>query len=294
MHKEKHDTLIVLAGGMSSRMKKALRKGADISPEELAQANSRTKGLLEIGQAGRPVLDYLLWTAQRSGYGTIYLVVNAKGLPLFQSYYGKSISGNNFHGLKIHFVVQKIPKDRAKPLGTADAIYQSLESYPELKTQYFTVCNSDNLYDNTAFSTLRFKRQALVAYDREGLQFPMEKIQRFAVLDISEEGYLKGIVEKPSTEQVASFRQEDGAMYVSMNIFCMNGAQMYTHLRDCPLDPIRKEKEIPRAILSLLQEDAKGFFCYKTKRHVPDLTAKEDIKLIKNYLKNNFPLHLWG
>ena len=54
-----HNNLVILAGGASSRMKKEAVLD-NLSPEEIAQANERSKGLIGVGSSGRPLLDYLL------------------------------------------------------------------------------------------------------------------------------------------------------------------------------------------------------------------------------------------
>jgi len=148
-----HDNLIILAGGASSRMKKSTQLNS-VSQKDVAQANQRSKGLISVGKNDRPILDYVLYNAKKSGYLNVYIVVSEKGLPSFKEFYGTSIDKNNFKGLNITYAIQYIPDDRVKPLGTADALFQVLEQYPFLKTQSFTVCNSDNLYSETAFRCL--------------------------------------------------------------------------------------------------------------------------------------------
>ena len=73
-----HDNLVILAGGASSRMKKQV--GLDnLSAEEIAQANERSKGLIGVGPNGRPLLDYLLLNAKRAGYKNIYIIIGEQG-----------------------------------------------------------------------------------------------------------------------------------------------------------------------------------------------------------------------
>ena len=64
-----------MAAGASSRMKSSVAK--DIGTVATEQANNRTKGLIEIGEDGKPLLYYLLWNAQEAGYKTIYLITAA-------------------------------------------------------------------------------------------------------------------------------------------------------------------------------------------------------------------------
>jgi NDP-sugar pyrophosphorylase family protein len=79
-----------------------------------------------------------------------------------------------FTSITIRFALQHIPHSREKPLGTADAVQQALEQYPELANTTFTVCNGDNLYSTSVFKLLRASREephALISYARSGMNF---------------------------------------------------------------------------------------------------------------------------
>ena len=62
-----HDNLIILAGGASSRMKKSMAS-ATLSEAEIKSANSVSKALIGIGKDNRPILDYLLFNAEKAGF----------------------------------------------------------------------------------------------------------------------------------------------------------------------------------------------------------------------------------
>jgi glucose-1-phosphate adenylyltransferase len=117
-----HDNLIILAGGMSSRMKKPTTSDK-VSAEDENEANIKNKSLISVGHEGRPLMDYLLYNAKNAGYKKIYIVINKKG-DLFKDFYGKNTTDNSFKGLNISYAVQHIPKNRTKPFGTADAVFQ--------------------------------------------------------------------------------------------------------------------------------------------------------------------------
>ena len=57
-------SLLIMAAGASSRMKASVAK--DIGTAATEQANNRTKGLIEIGENGKPLLYYLLRNAQEA------------------------------------------------------------------------------------------------------------------------------------------------------------------------------------------------------------------------------------
>ncbi|SNY99510.1 sugar phosphate nucleotidyltransferase [Flagellimonas pacifica] len=291
---ENHSNLVVLAGGASSRMKKATQSEGKLSQEEIKQANERSKGLIGVGQDGRPMLDYVLYNAKRAGYKNIYIVIGEQG-KLFKDFYGSSARDNDFHGLNISFATQYVPNGREKPFGTADALYQAVEQYPELNGTSYSVCNSDNLYSVEAFRALRENScaNAFIAYDRDAMQFPSERISRFAVTKLDKEGYLLDIIEKPTEEEIESNRDALGKLRVSMNAFKFDGEKMYPYLKDCPIHPERNEKELPTAFLNMLNDFPRTAKGIPFSEHVPDLTAKEDIVEVKEYLKKNFAQLDW-
>lgn len=289
-----HDNLIVLAGGASSRMKKQTVV-ENLSEKEITEANERSKGLIGVGPNGRPLLDYLLLNAKRAGYKNIYIIIGEQG-DLFKDFYGSKDRDNDFNGLNISFAVQYIPKERVKPFGTADALFQAVEQYPELNTQYYSVCNSDNLYSSEALFALRMTKSphAFISYDRDAMLFPSERISRFAVARLDEKNQLLDIIEKPEPTVVDSFKDASGKIRVSMNAFKFKGETLYPYLKHCPVHPERDEKELPTVLLNLVQDLPGMALGIPFSEHVPDLTAKEDIVEVKAYLLEYFPVLDWN
>ena len=128
------DNLIILAAGTSSRMKQQMSTNTSLTNEELQQANKRSKALISIDDSGRPILDYLLYNAKKAGYKNIYIVTQKEN-ELFKSLYQDN---DRFRGITIRFAIQLIPNSREKPFGTADALYQTLGQYPELKNSSYS------------------------------------------------------------------------------------------------------------------------------------------------------------
>ena len=283
-----HDNLVILAGGASSRMKKEAITDSTLSREEIKQANQRSKALISLDKEGRPLMDYLLYNAKKAGYKNIY-IITGKDNSLFKSFYGTLDNGNVFHGLNIHYAIQYIPIDREKPLGTADAVYQALEQYPELKTRKFTVCNSDNLYSVKALELLRkceIAPNALISYSRGALRFTSDRIAKFALMLLDKTNYLVDIIEKPSQSEVDKYKLKSGELYVSMNIFSFDGNMFFNYVKNCPLHPERNEKELPTALLNMIKDHPKSTIAIPLSEHVPDLTSKDDISIMKEYIKN--------
>ncbi len=281
--------LVILAGGISSRMKKSKDDDIDIDSKLVEDADLKTKSMIGVGKDYRPFLDYLLYNAREAGYKEIVLVVGANDNSI-KEYYGYNNSDNDFYGLKISYAVQPIPEGRIKPLGTADALYWGLRSKPEWKNDYFTVCNSDNLYSVNALSLMLKSKYiaALIDYDRDSLEFEKERIERFAVTKKSKNNFLIDIIEKPNAQIIEKVKDENGFVGVSMNIFSLRYDIIIPFLENVPLHPERKEKELPEAVKMLANEIENSVFCYLLSEHVPDLTSKSDIKQVKKYLEENF------
>lgn len=282
--------LIILAGGASSRMKKS--SSSELSKEVLAQANSRSKALILLND--RPMLDYVLYNAKQAGYQNIYIVIGQGGA-LFKSYYGMEKANNNFNGLSVSYVHQVIPEGRVKPLGTADAVYQALIQYPELQELQFSVCNCDNLYSIEAFNALVKSESpnAFINYDRDALQYSQERIERFALTKTDAHHYLQNIIEKPSPSEVDDYKDYEGKLRVSMNLFKFDGALFFPFLQSCPMHVERNEKELPTALLQMIQAHPTSTIGIPFSEHVPDLTGKDDILVMNEYLATHYSYLDW-
>ena len=275
-------SLLILAAGMSSRMKASSSK--QIEYKKLHQANTRSKGLIEIGTDSKPLIYYLLFNAQQAGYKTIYLITG-KDSSLFR----RIIKGfSDLNHLQIKYITQHIPSTRAKPWGTADAVFQALEQFPNLKKEYFSVCNSDNLYSVKAFQNIKEIEGggALIAYDMDFLKFTKKKISGFALLVFDLNFNLQEIIEKPNPDDFKNYLDSKGCLYVSMNLFTFSGDQFYSFLKECPVHPTRNEKELPSAILNMVHASPGSVIGIPMQEHVPDLTNKEDILHFENHLKD--------
>ena len=271
-------SLLIMAGGASSRMKRSL-KDSSITEELKKQAQAVHKSLIPLGVNQRPLLYYLINNAVAVGYTNIYLITSPENKAFHdQLAYWKR--RQIFGDVNIRFASQHVPSDREKPLGTADAVEQALEQYPELQKTQFTVCNGDNLYSSAVFQRLKEPRKAphaLISYARSGLNFPDERIAKFAVMDIDSEGFLKNIIEKPAASEVEQYKDTTGEIRVSMNIFSFDGALLYPYLKSCPIHPERNEKELPEALRLMNSADPQKTICIPVKEHLPDLTSAEDI-----------------
>jgi NDP-sugar pyrophosphorylase family protein len=280
--------LVILAGGISSRMRKP--GDARLDPGLQRDAETRSKSMIRIGEAGRPFLDYLLFNVREAGYRDIVIVVG-EGDAAIRSYYGLKERGNEFGGLSISYALQPIPPGRVKPLGTADALLQALHVRPDWAGTRFTVCNSDNLYSRRALTLVREVATgcAMIDYDRDALEYPSERIEQFAVIMKNEKNELVDIVEKPGPDVLARARDRAGRVGVSMNVWRFPYDRILPCLEETPLHPTRKEKELPSAVLLLVRRWPGSLLTIPLHEHVPDLTDRDDILEVQQYLSREFP-----
>lgn len=281
--------LVILAGGISSRMKEPLADNSDVDEKLIKDADEKSKSMIGVGKSYRPFLDYLLFNARESGYKDIIIVVSQNDNSI-KKYYGEKEKNNEFHGLKISYAVQLIPEGRYKPLGTADALLYALQSKPEWSGSKFTVCNSDNLYSRKAL-TIMLKSpyaNALIDYDRSALNFELSRIEKFAITIKDNDGFLKDIIEKPSREMIEKGKDKNGVIGVSMNIFSLSYDMILPVLEKVPLHPVRQEKELPEAVKILADENKRSVYTFPLAEHVPDLTNKHDIIQVKKYLEEYY------
>lgn len=288
------NTLVILAGGASSRMKRPVvgTDSPNLSKEEIAQANTKSKGLITLGKNGHPLLDYLLYNAKQAGLSKVVFLTGVNSTPFRKHFQGHD---GIYHGLQVFFAEQRIPRDREKPMGTADALLQTLDQQPWLKTERFIVCNSDNLYSTHAMELLKncSKPNAFISYDRDSLKFSTDRINRFALVRTGPEGTLKDIIEKPTKTEAEAYKDTTGKFRVSMNIFMFNGPMIYPYLVSCPMHAERMEKELPTALLHMVHEHPGSVTGIPLSEHVPDLTSKEDIVIFKTHIEEQYPKDLW-
>ena len=272
-------TIVILAAGMSSRMKKSI--DSDIDDSKADEANKKSKSLITFGD--KPFIYFLLKNIVEAGFENVIMVVG-KDFDDFK----KQLDNLNFNNkLKIDYAIQKIPKDRVKPFGTADAVFQTMDQIEILKDSSFCVCNSDNLYSTSSLRLIRENdfENAVLAYDRDSLNFPKERVSSFSILMTDDNFNLVNFIEKPTQEQVDQNLDSNGKIRVSMNIFKFNGMQAFDFIKNCPINPIRNEKELPSAIVNMINENDLYMKGIPIAEHVPDLTSKADINIIQKLIE---------
>ncbi|KAA9349834.1 sugar phosphate nucleotidyltransferase [Larkinella humicola] len=281
--------LLILAGGMSSRMKKATNVVLD--DQLIEQANTLTKGMIGVGRSGKSLLDYQIMNAQEAGMDEVLLLLHPDDA-VTQPYYESRQLQGDLGTLAVRFSRQYIASDRTRPAGTADAVWQALQQHPDWQEGRLIVCNSDNLYSVRALTQLWecATPNALISYDRDALGFPEERIKSFALMKTDPAGYLLEIIEKPTEEEVAAIRQTQGRLGVSMNAFVFDAESVLPYLEKTPFNPLRNEKELPTTVSLMAHDQPKSVGTVPLAEVVPDLTSKHDIAIVQAYLASSFPV----
>jgi len=284
--------IVILAGGISSRMKRAAGlPPAGVDGEILRQASEKSKAMLPVGRGSRPFLDYALYNIELAGYSEVLIVTGERDNSV-REHYDAGGHSSSFPRLKLSYVTQRIPGGRTKPLGTADALLTALVARPDWSGKKFTVCNSDNLYSVAVLKQLLAETHpnVMIEYDRDALGFPPERTSHFSIVRTDDRGFLLDIIEKPSPREVLEAVESQGRVGVSMNIFRLSYDDILPVLRAVPLHPVRDEKELPVAVRMLAVSRPGSVRAIRVAERVPDLTSPDDIAAIRVHLGSEFPV----
>ena len=274
------NTIVILAAGMSSRMKKSTDSSIGLTKAD--EANKKSKSLITFGN--KPFIYFLLENIVDAGFQNVIMVVGKD----YKDFKNEMDKFPNISKINIEYSIQSVPENRVKPLGTADAVYQTMDQIDKLKNQSFCVCNSDNLYSTKSLKLIRENSydNAVLAYDRDSLNFPKERVSSFSILMTNSEFNLVNFIEKPTQEQVEQNLDDNGKIRVSMNIFKFDGSQAFEFIKSCPVNPLRNEKELPSAIVNMISHDSLYMKGIPIAEHVPDLTSKSDIQIIQKLIES--------
>ncbi len=260
---------VVLARGAGRRMR-APDGAATLSEAQDAAADAGAKVMMPVGDgASRPFLDFALSALADAGCAEACLVVPPDYDEL-RAHYAPSRCGR----LRVHFAVQ------ATPDGTAAAV---AAAGPVVGTRPFLVVNGDNLYPPAAIRALvDLDGCGLSAFTRASLVrdsgFNVDRVARFATVDVDDSGWLTDMHEKPPARDVAA---SDPDALISMNLWRFDQA-MLSACRDVSPSP-RGEYELPDAVRLAV---ARGTRVRVLRAHgaVLDLTSRADIRGVSHRL----------
>ena len=138
-----------------------------------------------------------------------------------------------------------------------------------------------------SLSKIRFSKaeNALMSYNRDGLNFSEKRISSFSVIKMNENNFLEYIIEKPKTELINKYLDNSGKVRVNMNLFKFSGAYSFKFFENCPLNDLRDEKEIPDVLKNMILKKPNSVLGIPISDTVLDLTSKKDILEVQKYLK---------
>ncbi len=259
--------VVILAAGLGKRM---MRQVPEVRLDERQEAAAR-KGLKALIPMERPFLDYVLSTVADAGYRDVCLVIGPRHAEL-RSYYERLSGGR----LRFEFAVQ------AEPLGTADAVACAAESVGD---RPFLVLNSDNHYPLGALRQLReASGPALVGFERAGMlagsNVGPERLSQFAVVEADKDGYLKRIIEKPSSEMLQRLPEP---VLISMNCWRFS-PRIFDACRRIGRSP-RGEYELPDAVTYAAENLGERFRVFVSDEPVLDLSTRADVAEVAKRLE---------
>lgn len=258
----------MLARGLGTRMRQA-DSAARLDAEQEAVAQTGLKAMIPIG---RPFLDYVLSGLADAGYEEVCAVI-----------------GPEHDAVKNHYTVVAPPRRirisfavQAEPRGTADAVL-TVEEF--VSGEDFLCMNSDNYYPVSVLRDLRtLNEPGLGIFDQLTLltrgNISEEKIRKYAICEVSDDGYLRAIVEKPATPALPAIRED---ALVSMNCWRFSPA-IFEVCRRAPLSP-RGEYELPVAVGEGIKRYGLRLRAVRCYEGVLDLSSRADIAVVAEKLQ---------
>lgn len=290
-----------------------------------AGMGSRFGGLKQIepmGPNGEFIIDYSIFDAIKTGFSKVVFVIKEENYEIFKETIGKRVEPH----IPVEYVFQKIddipsfvkiPKERVKPWGTAQAIYAARKAI----TEPFLVINSDDFYGRDAFIAAKNILE-------KGKQNEYATICYKVVNTMSENGSVKrGIINKDEAGRLVSIRESkiervgdkivatsliDGEEFeiaedtlVSMNLLTFD-LSIFDYLEK-KINEFFKENEtnldncefyIPEVMSQANKENYAKVYVIKTDAIWYGITYKEDKDNVKESIKRlvekeEYPSNLW-
>ncbi len=298
-------TLIIMAAGMGSRF-------------------GGLKQIEKMGPNGEFIIDYSVYDAIKSGFTKIVFIIKKENYEVFKETIGKRVEDK----IKVEYVFQEldnlpegytIPKEREKPLGTAQAIL----CCKDIVNTPFAIINADDFYGRDSFQkaatylkTLDSESNsyAMIAYHIINTLTENGAVKR-GVCNI-ENGYLTDLIES-SVEKIndkiiakpldnsKEFEVEE-TQTVSMNMLLFTKT-IFTFIEENFKDFLEENKDnimkaeylIPDLLQKLLKKGLVTAKVIETSSSWYGITYKEDISPVKEAIKKlieekEYPNNLWS
>ena len=289
-----------------------------------AGMGSRFGGLKQIepvGPNGEFIIDYSIYDAKKAGFDKVIFIIKEENYEVFKETIGKRVEPH----MNVEYVFQKmedipsfvnIPKERVKPWGTAQAIYEAKDKI----TGDFLVINADDFYGRESYFVARDflqsdrdNKYATICYKAENTMTKNGSVKRGVVK--AKDGNLLSITESKleyQGDKIMAKSLETGEEYevlkddlVSMNmltfdlsIFKFIGRRMNeffkeneNNLESCEfLIPIEMERAV---------EEGKEVKVLDTNASWYGITYREDLESVKEAInkmieEGEYPNKLWN
>jgi len=182
--------------------------------------------------------------------------------------------------VRVRFAVQQEPR------GTADAVVAARGVVDDAP---FLVLNSDNYYPVGAYAALAdLGGSGLIAFESETLVreggIEVERVLKYALIDATDDGWLRAIREKPAADDPLALRAE---RWVSMNVWSFTPVIFEACERIQP--SARGELEIQDAVTLAMNELGERFRVLPMRAGVLDLSSRADIAFVASRLSGVVP-----
>jgi dTDP-glucose pyrophosphorylase len=257
---------VILARGLGTRMRRAA-VGGGLDEAQARAADAGVKGMIPIG---RPFLDFVISGLADAGLVEVCLVIGPEHGAI-RDYYTKEAAPAR---VRISFATQ------VEPLGTANAV-AAAEGFAA--GAEFLAINSDNYYPVSVFDAVRrLPGPGLAGFERAALStdgnIDDDRVSRYAVLRVGDDGMLEDIVEKPDAD---AWARTSADALISMNCWRF-GPAIFDAARGIPRST-RGEYELADAVKAAMQAGER-FRVVRVAAGVLDLSSRSDIPAVARRL----------
>lgn len=290
-----------------------------------AGMGSRFGGLKQIEPMGPNeefIIDYSIYDAKKAGFNKVIFIIKEENYQIFKETIGSRVDKN----IEVEYVFQKmdnipdfvkIPEDRTKPWGTAQAIYCAKDAI----TEDFVVINADDFYGRDSFEVAakfikekKEKQYATIGYTVTNTMTENGSVKR-GVLAFDEKGNLGKITESsiayendkimatPLDETINPFEVSKDTL-VSMNMLVFDRS-IFEYIENKMVEFFKNNSDlnkceflIPDILNEANIEKYAQVFVLHTKANWYGVTYKEDKENVKKAIAKLiedgvYPKNLW-